>query len=59
MFQNRYVPIFTGKDKKDDWPDEESDKELKMESEDEEDVLKPIVKKGMAIMYFIIIMFPS
>ncbi|OWR48360.1 ATP-binding cassette sub-family F member 1, partial [Danaus plexippus plexippus] len=34
------------KDKKDDWPDEESDKELKMESEDEEDVLKPIVKKG-------------
>ncbi|XP_061382855.1 ATP-binding cassette sub-family F member 1 [Danaus plexippus] len=35
-----------GKDKKDDWPDEESDKELKMESEDEEDVLKPIVKKG-------------
>lgn len=33
-----------GKGKKDDWPDAESDKELKLESEDEEDILKPVVK---------------
>ncbi|CAG4925674.1 unnamed protein product [Colias eurytheme] len=35
-----------GKNKKDDWPDEGSDKELKMDSE-EEDVLKPIVKSKL------------
>ncbi|XP_034841184.1 ATP-binding cassette sub-family F member 1 [Maniola hyperantus] len=35
-----------GKGKKDDWPDEESDKELKTESEDE-DVLKPVVRSKM------------
>ncbi|CAH2262087.1 jg26782 [Pararge aegeria aegeria] len=33
-----------GKGKKDEWPDEESDKDLKTEPEDEEDVLKPVVK---------------
>ncbi|XP_045455809.1 ATP-binding cassette sub-family F member 1 [Melitaea cinxia] len=33
-----------GKGKKDDWPDEESDKEFKLESEDDEDILKPVVK---------------
>nr|XP_026484434.1 ATP-binding cassette sub-family F member 1 [Vanessa tameamea] len=32
-----------GKGKKEDWPDEEIDKELKMESDDE-DILKPVVK---------------
>lgn len=36
--------LYSGKGKKDDWPDEESDKELKLESEDEEDILKPVVK---------------
>lgn len=34
----------SGKGKKDDWPDEESDKEFKLESEDDEDILKPVVK---------------
>ncbi|CAH2100170.1 unnamed protein product [Euphydryas editha] len=33
-----------GKGKKDEWPDEESDKELKIDSEEEEDILKPVVK---------------
>lgn len=33
-----------GKGKKEEWPDEESDKELKMDSEEDEDILKPVVK---------------
>ncbi|XP_050553787.1 ATP-binding cassette sub-family F member 1 isoform X2 [Spodoptera frugiperda] len=33
-----------GKGKKEDWPDEESDKELKMPSEEEEEIVIPVVK---------------
>lgn len=33
-----------GKGKKEEWPDEESDKELKIDSEEDEDILKPVVK---------------
>lgn len=40
--------IFVGKGKG-DWPDSESDKELKIEASDEEDIIKPVVKSKSKI----------
>lgn len=40
------ICIYSGKGKKEDWSGEDSDKELKMSSDDEDEFLSLVIKKG-------------